>query len=271
MRFVGFFKPIASPAIKKDGSQVGAKNDATTSSFSELFHPFYVKKHTTLAPVNRFAKDVTREEIDRALDLGIDKDAGLDEDESCDMEVDSDLIPTMDRTKAKAIMSALFTKASQPMDAAVQQRKKKLPQHCKSMTVQEVIQSGLLVQEEGDDTNYVLSWKDIPSLRMRLLQFAENYRPAYYGRNPGRHDIRLRFQSDVFNCTNRCYCRIGTWSKRSKAVNGRRILGKDTEQIDYDFDSEAEWEEDEEGEECKSDDEEEDADDMSDQDEEVSD
>jgi len=74
----------------------------------------------------------------------------------------------------------------------------------------------------------------------------------------------------MFNCANECSCRIGTWSKRSKCVNGRRILGKDTEQIDYDFDSEAEWEEDEEGEECKSDDEEEDADDPSDQEEEVS-
>lgn len=48
-------------------------------------------------------------------------------------------------------------------------------------------------------------------------------------------------------------------------------MGKDTELIEYDFDSEAEWEEDEEGEECKSDDDEEDADDLgSDQDEEVS-
>ncbi|KAF9365243.1 Chromatin assembly factor 1, subunit A [Mortierella sp. NVP85] len=239
MRFVGFFKPIASPAIKKDGSLVGAKNDTAASSFSELFHPFHVKKHTTLAPINRFAKDVAREEIDRALDIRTDNDASLEE-ESCDMEVDSDLIPTLDKTKAKAIMSELFRKTSQPIDATAQQRKKKLPRHCKSMTVQEVIQSGLLVQEEGDDTNYVLSWKDIPSLRMRLFQFAENYRPAYYG----------------------------TWSKRSKCVNGRRILGKDTEQIDYEFDSEAEWEEDEEGEECKSDDEEEDAEDLSDQDEE---
>ena len=42
--------------------------------------------------------------------------------------------------------------------------------------------------------------------------------------------------------------------------------------IDYDVDSEAEWEEDEEGEECKSDDEDEDADELgSEQDEEVSD
>ncbi|KAF9973301.1 hypothetical protein BGZ65_009337, partial [Modicella reniformis] len=240
MRFVGFFKPI-TPTVKKDGSQASTKNDAAASSLSELFHPFYVKKHTTLAPINRFAKEITSEEIDKVLNIKTDKDAGLEE--SCDMELDSDhdFVPLVDKIAARATLPELFTKTLQPVDTIIQQRKKKLPPHYRSMTVQEVIQSGLLVQEEGDDTNYVLSWKNIPSLRMRLLQFAENYRPAYYG----------------------------TCSKRSKCVTGRRFLGKDIDLIEYDFDSEAEWEEDEEGEECKSDDEEEDADDLgSDQDEE---
>lgn len=39
-------------------------------------------------------------------------------------------------------------------------------------------------------------------------------------------------------------------------------MGRDTELVDYDFDSEAEWEEDEEGEECKSDDDDDDADEL---------
>ena len=43
----------------------------------------------------------------------------------------------------------------------------------------------------------------------------------------------------------------GTWSKRSTLVTGRRPLGKDTEYLDYDVDSEAEWEQvDEDGEDC---------------------
>lgn len=63
---------------------------------------------------------------------------------------------------------------------------------------------------------------------------------------------------------------LGTWSKRSKHINGRRFLGKDTHLIEYDFDSEAEWEEDEEGEECKSDDDDDDAEELgSEQEEEV--
>ena len=67
-----------------------------------------------------------------------------------------------------------------------------------------------------------------------------------------------------------CIYSVGTWSKRSKNITGRRFLGKDTDLVDYDFDSEAEWEEDEEGEECKSDDDDDDAEELcSEQEEEV--
>jgi hypothetical protein len=61
-------------------------------------------------------------------------------------------------------------------------RRSKLPPQTKSMSVPEVIQSGLLLQEHNEDLSYLLTWKDIPCLRMRLFQFAENYRPAYYGK-----------------------------------------------------------------------------------------
>ena len=52
----------------------------------------------------------------------------------------------------------------------------------------------------------------------------------------------------------------GTWSKKSKIVNGRKPFSQDTEHLNYEVDSEAEWEEDEPGEELQSDDEDEDAD-----------
>mmetsp|Transcript_5195 Transcript_5195/g.7536 ORF Transcript_5195/g.7536 Transcript_5195/m.7536 type:complete len:1694 (+) Transcript_5195:72-5153(+) len=61
--------------------------------------------------------------------------------------------------------------------------------------------------------------------KFKFLKFHEDYRPPYYG----------------------------TWSKPlSSVVNGRRPLGKDLSHLDYDVDSEAEWEEgdDEEGEDC---------------------
>ena len=61
--------------------------------------------------------------------------------------------------------------------------------------------------------------------RLKLLQFHENVRPAYYG----------------------------TFSRRSRAVSGRRPMGKASELLDYEYDSEEDWEpETEEGDECVS-------------------
>ncbi|MBN3315539.1 CAF1A factor, partial [Atractosteus spatula] len=56
--------------------------------------------------------------------------------------------------------------------------------------------------------------------RMKLLQFHENYRPAYWG----------------------------TWSKRSRLISPRCPLQQDKELLDYDVDSDEEWEEEEPGE-----------------------
>ncbi|KAJ3112293.1 hypothetical protein HK100_002388 [Physocladia obscura] len=62
-------------------------------------------------------------------------------------------------------------------------------------------------------------------LRWKLLQFAEDLRPPYFG----------------------------TWTKKSGEVNGRRPWGRDVGGVlDYSVDSEAEWEEDEVGEELGS-------------------
>lgn len=51
--------------------------------------------------------------------------------------------------------------------------------------------------------------------KYRFLSFHEDYRPPYHG----------------------------TWSKRSKIVTGKTPFAKDTTHLDYDYDSEAEWEE----------------------------
>jgi len=51
--------------------------------------------------------------------------------------------------------------------------------------------------------------------KYRFLSFHEDYRPPYHG----------------------------TWSKRSKVITGRTPFAKDTKYLDYDYDSEAEWEE----------------------------
>ncbi|KAG0036284.1 Chromatin assembly factor 1, subunit A [Podila clonocystis] len=223
-RFVGFFKPVAPPVAKKEVSQLQAKNDPAQSCLLELFHPFHVKKSTTLAPINRFSKELSIKEFDQQIALASEND------------MDVDHIPKLDPQSAKAELSALFGKKTRSADRsnASNNKTKKLPPHYLTMTVKELMHSGALLQDGDDNMDEMLTWRDIPALRMRLLQFAENYRPAYFG----------------------------TWSKRSKHINGRRFLGKDTHLIEYDVDSEAEWEEDEEGEECKSDDDEDDADEV---------
>jgi hypothetical protein len=55
---------------------------------------------------------------------------------------------------------------------------------------------------------------------------------------------------------------IGTWSKTSQLITGRRPFARDTTLLDYEVDSEAEWEADEEGEECRSDEEDEEEEDV---------
>lgn len=51
---------------------------------------------------------------------------------------------------------------------------------------------------------------------MKLFKFKEDVRPAYYG----------------------------TWTKESAAITGRRPFARDENMLSYDYDSEAEWEED---------------------------
>jgi hypothetical protein len=67
-------------------------------------------------------------------------------------------------------------------------------------------------------------------LRMKLLQFTENVRPAYYG----------------------------TFTQKSHKVTGKRPFEMDQDKLDYDHDSEAEWEPEGEGEDIVSGDEDED-------------
>uniref|UniRef100_A0A915ANX1 Chromatin assembly factor 1 subunit A n=1 Tax=Parascaris univalens TaxID=6257 RepID=A0A915ANX1_PARUN len=59
-------------------------------------------------------------------------------------------------------------------------------------------------------------------MRAKLFQFHDNYRPPYYG----------------------------TFRKRSTIVRGRRPFARDTEMLDYEVDSDEEWEEEPEGEDC---------------------
>ncbi|KAI8055365.1 hypothetical protein BDF22DRAFT_741956 [Syncephalis plumigaleata] len=53
---------------------------------------------------------------------------------------------------------------------------------------------------------------------------------------------------------------VSTWSRKSRVITGRRFLARDDTLLNYEVDSEAEWEEEGEGEECRSDEEDDDDD-----------
>ena len=57
-------------------------------------------------------------------------------------------------------------------------------------------------------------------MRAKLFQFHDNYRPAYYG----------------------------TWRKRSRSIRPRNPLKLDEKMLNYEVDSDEEWEEEEPGE-----------------------
>ncbi|KAJ3354368.1 hypothetical protein GGF32_002576 [Allomyces javanicus] len=84
--------------------------------------------------------------------------------------------------------------------------------------------------DQFDDTHAIP-----PQHTFKLLKFHEDRRPAYWG----------------------------TWSKTSSVITGRRPLARDTAVLDYEYDSEAEWDdEDVDGEEIRSDEDDEDDEEM---------
>ncbi|VDO49498.1 unnamed protein product [Haemonchus placei] len=100
------------------------------------------------------------------------------------------------------------------------------------------LKDNILVQQpEVMQTSYLSSLSTNPRklvgmprnpMRAKLFQFHDNYRPPYYG----------------------------TWRTRSTMITGRRPFTTKEENIDYEVDSDAEWEEEpSDAEECKSDEE----------------
>jgi chromatin assembly factor 1 subunit A len=94
---------------------------------------------------------------------------------------------------------------------------KKLKDRVLALDNSEASNDCILVGEDGMES---LVSGNPQSLKFKLLQFQENHRPPYWG----------------------------TWRKQSKWVSARRPFGKDKDLLDYEVDSDEEWEEEEQGE-----------------------
>jgi hypothetical protein len=126
--------------------------------------------------------------------------------------------------RSPCLGSFLSESLGEAQTLTLQSKVKKLK--CKSIPLQEQVPSFRFYYDSG--LNPEEEFLEIPP-RFKLLHFAEDRRPAYWG----------------------------TWSKVSKFVSGRRPFARDEALLDYEFDSECEWEDEEEGEEIRSDDDEE--------------
>lgn len=95
-----------------------------------------------------------------------------------------------------------------------------------------------------DTSGFYEVLKDRSKIPVKLLKFAEDVRPGYIG--TFFHFTLLIFtQSPKYGETeyNGKWTCTGTWSKTSKVVTPRTPFGRDGALLNYDHDSEAEWEE----------------------------
>ena len=226
-QFLGFFqpKPRSAEASKPVSAPLDPETPATLAS-PLRFQPFFVDKHTTVAPTRHRTEPLNVANFDSQLSSASDD-----------------------------IMVRFFAHAQISPD--VQQQEPSLAAWIRSVrTPLQVLKPALRQDEVIDltaDDNSVVVPPQPAKLRLRgldrmkLLQFTEDLRPAYYG----------------------------THHKTSASISGRRPCSlcarcheiihaiadaKETNLLDYEYDSEAEWEDPGDGEDLKSDDDEDDED-----------
>ncbi|CAG8441239.1 7244_t:CDS:2 [Acaulospora colombiana] len=258
-----FFSPVQNASKKEEKI---SHSDPKLASFYAHFPPFAARKTVTVAPINRFQHPVSPN-FDELV-FGNKQGTGPNSPEPCELtesqkaeeskrylkEFFSKVRPELlgKRGKKNVISikelmhQSVLTRTGSAVDAMEVDSD---PSHVEKMDWLKTGNDKATVKREMtelsvDDTLNLL--KDRSRVWMKLLQFGENYRPAYYG---------------IFRSLEMC----GTWTKTSKRISGRNPFAKDTDILDYSYDSEAEWIEDE-GDECKSDEEEKDPEDEDSQD-----
>lgn len=112
----------------------------------------------------------------------------------------------------------------------------------------------LLPGSSGSNLDAIQQPENKSLLKMKLLQFTENVRPAYYG-NDQKSISTYMYTCWQFGMISTW---LGTWTKPNGTITPKNPFTKDANLVDYDYDSEAEWEPEGEGEDIQSGDEDED-------------
>ncbi|KAJ3349283.1 hypothetical protein HDU83_000666 [Entophlyctis luteolus] len=189
--------------IKKECPiQSGNSEDTLLAAFKERFPGFHSKPNVIVATHNIFWRKV-----------GV---------ESCSKYADESTIRQDYRSFLNTQAGKFRTESSQrrkERNLAKEQRKRLRKQALLGSPTDLCVNDCAIYENENDP-----AFERFRGRKWRLLQFAEDFRPPYFG----------------------------TWTKHSERVGSRRPWAMDSSLVDYSCDSEAEWEEDEIGEELGS-------------------
>ncbi|CAG8506556.1 5312_t:CDS:10 [Ambispora leptoticha] len=218
MNLMNYFSPIKKEPPKEEKGVT--HDDPKLASFYNHFRPFEVKLTMTMAPINRFEHSASKD-FNASLFDGSSpnfseiplKTAEHNENLRNFLSIVNKKL--LKKRGARKVISVkdlmqgrLGSSAPEPVVANMEIDTKACDPAVASstdndkMTMDSEVESSFI----GDPSDVL---KDLSKIKMKLLQFYEDfYRPAYYG----------------------------TWTKKSKAISGRRPFGRDTDLLNYEYD-----------------------------------
>ncbi|XP_040273678.1 chromatin assembly factor 1 subunit A-B-like [Bufo bufo] len=170
------------------------KTSQTPKTFAQScgkFAPFEIKKNMAVAPLCRI--EIEQESLERLDTLLVEQNT-----ESLFL---LEIKIRKPRSMGRTMMPQLPIVTSENEDVQILEN------------TDESLQENVIVEKHN-----VMEHRNLK--KMKLLQFCENYRPAYWG----------------------------TWNRSSTIINPRKPWAQDTKLLDYEVDSDEEWEEEEPGE-----------------------
>ncbi|XP_063311994.1 chromatin assembly factor 1 subunit A isoform X1 [Pelobates fuscus] len=172
----------------------------TFASSCGKFAPFEIKKNMAVAPLCRVAFELeASEQLDKFL-----------QDQNSKLSFLSEIKTRKPRRMGRTLVPQVSVLSSDMMESEVDE--------VQVLEDPKVVLDGKFMHESLVNQNPVPERRKFG--RMKLLQFCDNYRPAYWG----------------------------TWNRMSSDISARKPLAQDKKLLDYEVDSDEEWEEEEPGE-----------------------
>ncbi|KAH7107447.1 chromatin assembly factor 1 subunit A-domain-containing protein [Auriculariales sp. MPI-PUGE-AT-0066] len=202
---------IASTSGSENIAHNGRPSQDQPSDFAATFHPFMVRKGVLLAPVNRFATPAYMQATNRHAPAETNKD-GVAVIDLCSDDDNTPRTPAQD--VLKTFVASVPAQFRFPKYAMRGSRGHKINF---GRSIRETIDKLNDAEVEDDENAIKRLLKDLDDRRrypVKLLEYREDVRPPYWG----------------------------TWSKSSMTVGPRAPFGKH-DKLDYDYDSEGDWDE----------------------------